>query len=855
MSGSMLKRIQEKTLLKLYTHIYRSRSENPSSADISTIRGDLAALPTTAPLQGHYRLTGYQTVDIDSFNAELGLVRADAASVIRYLSAVVESADDLLFVSSVWSAYTSARAASVLRQFESLAGGQLSTGLSEKVDTRGTVDMDESTVFIDDDGVIRAHILSQEIPSREYGEKDISVTPINGEGCVSRVYGSVFSLVSALATESITLSLEGTPSGTAGFEIRIKTDLTDIDLIEIDFGSVQTGTTVVVTGSPDRVKYTTLSTFQILMRRAIVPYDNSVPLREIRLYMTRSLPTVSSPMRTASEFMITSVLPVTRKHDIVSTYVSRKIPLGDVSACALAIDAVTTGDAYVECYVTTSEVDGEASGYRPYRIDGTDLIEFPADVITVDIAPPSSGDVLDWSFLPTYGDEKRLYPVLGIGGSTLPDVTISGEGVTISAESGKPRKLVFADGVTPVYDSARMYRGMNDYSISHSNTGIPVRCDGLVVSYPVAGYSNGRFPLPMLCTIQLTSSMMREDPAIHGDTLLVVPCEVLGPDGFRMIHSSGTTVSPEIVSIDPGKNESTIRMRFIPVYAGEYMVTVMIPLAQYESMKGTSVVVDPSTLVINAGRILSIGTDYIFSQESRDLTFRTEGMTSVIAEYSGTETRTEPFPVYTTYVETTGLSRIEITGFTATELSAGNFHRIDGVDCSTLAAYDVKAGLHRIESTQPFPCSPAEVNSLTGKTSRACMIFPESVIGARAYRDSSRVLSSFVLATLPDADASACVALEGDTVYTAYRPDYIPHGVSMDVAGEGGTFACRKYTLSSANTVTGVTQYPEHMRLEIPVIREDTGDRFIYVQLKLYRPDDGKSSVMVREIGLTKYGI
>ena len=51
-----------------------------------------------------------------------------------------------------------------------------------------------------------------------------------------------------------------------------------------------------------------------------------------------------------------------------------------------AVDFVCiTGDAYVECYVTTSEVDGEASGYRPYRIDGTDLIEFPADVITVDI--------------------------------------------------------------------------------------------------------------------------------------------------------------------------------------------------------------------------------------------------------------------------------------------------------------------------------------------------------------------------------------------------------------------------------------------------------------------------------------
>jgi len=140
----------------------------------------------------------------------------------------------------------------------------------------------------------------------------------------------------------------------------------------------------------------------------------------------------------------------------------------------------------------------------------------------------------------------------------------------------------------------------------------------------------------------------------------------------------------------------------------------------------------------------------------------------------------DKFRVYKTYVYYSQDTDITIFPFTEEEISAGNFHSIDGEDVSSLNTYTMTGGLHNIVTTQPFKLDPNnpdnDVNVLTNKTSNAGIDLG-NYEEKRAFKKPLRKVDINTLSNVIAPGNHETFAYKDGKVFLNFKPEELPYQV------------------------------------------------------------------------------
>ena len=97
-----IRQIQYEKVRQVYQDLARLRNEVPDINKIRHLLNEILYSNERTPLCGNYRLTGYEQVDLNALNAELGLIKADLETITTFFSLLDTRLRGLEFVNDVW---------------------------------------------------------------------------------------------------------------------------------------------------------------------------------------------------------------------------------------------------------------------------------------------------------------------------------------------------------------------------------------------------------------------------------------------------------------------------------------------------------------------------------------------------------------------------------------------------------------------------------------------------------------------------------------------------------------------------------------------------------------------------------
>jgi len=860
-----IREIQFEKAKDLYRRLLTFRNEKPDMLTLERLLREIVLSTQRTPMSGKYRLPSNDTVDTNSLNVELGLIKADAETIYTFLDEMQKRLRTLRYVADVWKQNARNKVNSAMLTLAKLTSPVYIQGFTEELNTSEIVSQADTDLVIDEDGAICLPMITNESKPYKHLPSDISISRI-GTNLTATVLGTPTNIVNRAERGSVVMNLSGNIITEAGFKIEIKTDTQDVNLIYLQLADVKAGIKVKVEVSSNLTDFTTVYDTVTTRERIDIPIEE-MDIKKIIVSLTMDAPNIVLTDNVQYEFKVEKILMMNDRRHMSGTFQSSAISVeDDITSISLVTDETTVGNCTISYYMT-SEVDTNgdpiAFTYMDTKEEGS-FLSLRSGTSKTYINTPDDSLLWKLSIIKTFG--SRLYNLLEImtEGEETEDYTIENGAVTIT------------DG-NLIQDSIKLYRGVGDYVKLEKDIVLERHVDWVAVLpdlYDEIEWVK-RVPLRFVAN-ELIEVIGNANGSYYNQ--FTVPYTVLNYEEFRIVRSDGKQVNSLITDISFGTSTTTITLAAAtgatildPAY--KYHAMYAVSLKEYSEANDMTITLDTDSFEITAaGLPLSYEVDYYIDEDELEIELLKSGVYQgqygadysdidnpvnlsehINMKYTFTAVIEAETSYYETYVYVNSPTEITILPFTASEIAAGNFHSINGEYISASQSYVLKKGWNQIETTQPFPSlNEYDTNEITSAESSAGIVIPED-LEMRAYMDSMRQVPPHRLATMDIEEGSKCFAYSDGRILVNFVPsfldeDFLATETTSDMKGE--KFLNKKASYGTSYENLGWVSLPEKFGLEFGYTESGDNQVFIRATIECDEPGDFGKILM---LGLNKY--
>ena len=859
-----IRRIQYEKVKELYRKLLISRDEMPDSSAIDKLAREVLLSTLRTPMCGRYRLPSHDTVDIDSLNAELGLIKADAETIYTFLDEMQKRLRTLRYVASVWKQNAKSKVSSAMIELAKMTSPVFIKGFTEELNLMEIMSPSDTTLAVGEDGSISPLMTANAARKYKHRGSDISIQRI-GDQLTATILGTPTNIVNLDERGSLVLNLSGNIIEESGFRIEITTDTQAVNMIYLQFSDVKNGVKLKVETSSNKVDFNTVFDSVTTLERIDIPIVET-DLVKLIVTMTMDIPSRVLVDQVHYEFKLDKILMLNDQRKTEGVYQTKEIPIEeDITIVSLATEETATKDCTISYYLT-AEKDSENNpigfSYMDTKAEGS-FLTLKSGTAKTKVALPEDTNYWKLTQIKTYG--ARLYNVLETAGDeTAEDYSISSGQINIA-------------GGDIIQDTIKLYRGLGDYVQVTDSVPIEKRTDWISMLPDLYDQTEWVKRVPLRVALyELIETVTDYGGGLYNR--FTIPYTVLNYEELKITRSDGTQVTTLISEISSADGVTTVTLGTTagttvldPAY--QYHAGYTTSLKEYADDNNMTVALDIDTLEVEANdNPMVYAADYIFYEDTLEIELLKTGSYQAMysADYENPDlplnlcedirmkyTYTTLIETETAYYETYVYANtpvdIIILPFTSSEISVGNFHIVNGDYCSASSSYTLSKGWNKIETSQPYPSlNDVDVNTITGIMSNAGIVISEE-LEMRAYLDSMRQVTPYKLATLGTEDGSKCFAYSEGTILVNFEPTFIDENflVTESTAGMvGSKFLNKRASYDSSYNNTGWTPVPEQFGLEFG--HTESGDKSIFIKATIDNSTYSSFGKITR-IGLNKY--
>lgn len=886
-----VREIQYEKVRALYQELIRSRNELPSTDKIRTLSNETIYSTERTPMSGNYRVTGYENIDVNALNSELGLCKVDSESISEYLSMYQDRMRGLEFVSSVWQEMAKRRIIQAMNEVVKISSPIFVKGFTEELDPSSITDREETTLTILDDGTITLMPVTTSAKNYTHRARDISIRKIGSDALSAEILGEPTSVVNIGETGGVVMSLSGNRIEEAGFIFEAKTRVQGVNQISLNIGEETTGIKLQVDVSENGTNYKNVLTQVVRREKIDIPMDDT-DISVIRVTMTMTSPNVVMLDEGRYEFRLYSVVMTNATRRNSGAWQSTELPItSDIAHVSLAVEDEVRGDTTLKYFVSVNkDADDKAIGFM--NIDPTQtgsVINLGNSIVNMEVGPLSSDP--RWKILPEKKWGSKLYNILNIPGLSI-------ESSDFSIVDGAIKFT--SDDMNIVEDTIKLYRGSYDFIQKERHVELERHVDNISCDVDMSATTEWVDPVSFRVRWrELIDGTLVTDYGNNYKNRIRVNWRIENPDDIQIERDDGQELyfliqrieylldDNSIVTIREYKqnhSDKTVDATYITLAGMKdevilddvyyYYMTFTTNLSEYILEREVEVELDLKSFVVQAaGQDLVQGVDYRIHPNMYKIELLKTGeyaahidiritddeiqgsSAPINISYDFLEKGAQSTIFYETNVYVAVPTDIVVLAFSAAEIAEGNFHIINEDDISTFTSYTLKQGWNIVRTTQPYPsANEYDTNELTSESSNAGIVIPENIENMRPFLDSMRQVSPFLLSTLEPDEGAKCFSFVDNKMYINFLPDFVEQDILVDpiTSGtKGQVLLCKKPILDPDYTNTGYTSSPEKFEFEFAYTNEEK-EKFIFIRIEI-NSQSGTSTARVSRLGLNKY--
>jgi hypothetical protein len=519
------------------------------------------------------------------------------------------------------------------------------------------------------------------------------------------VSGSRSSILNNSFRRGVTVSVYTVNVEEVAVEFRLQTRYTNTDVIRIDLNPGIVGMRIVVLRLESPGKQLEVLTDTLINQESIdIPLNGNA--RELIIRMYKNFPDITTSERNEYQFSLEKVVgksnKTVREGSMITT--SIELPEGTEYVALLAEDYKPEGSsiryqiAPLERENDPDEVVSFISIKPNNQSPAINLIdnEYPPDRF-ISLSRSSSNYVIKktnrWNINTIDSYRIPLYNILeGINGDV---------GNNLKIENGK---LLPKDNSTSIEeDGIILYNGIQDWEKVIERPTVIDRVENVEVLSKINPISQWFDPVPLIEPIEISVK-----PPADTNTFEVI----YAPEGYEniVILDEENRQLASVINSVTGSGPYTVSINNVLEANRAYNIS-------YTCKLRTNTTIDETSLQVSIENVvLERGVEYIYSPVNKSIILK-----------RGTVPKTDSSPVFFSYDRTTieendvrffrtwllldRRQRITITPFTQLEINTGNFHRVNDQNFSLENEVVLDEGIHKIESTQPYPSAIGVTNS------------------------------------------------------------------------------------------------------------------------------------------------
>lgn len=518
------------------------------------------------------------------------------------------------------------------------------------------------------------------------------------------VSGSRASVLNNSFRRGINVSIYTTNVEEVAVEFRLQTRFTNTDTIRIDLAPGLVGIRIEVWRLEAVGKELELLLDSLINQESIdIPLNGNA--RELVIRMFKNFPDITTSERNEYRFTLEKVIgkssKTVREGSMVTT--SIELPEGTEYVALVAEDYKPEGSsiryqiAALEKENDPEEVASFISIIPNNQVPATSLVEndYPPDRF-ISLSRSSSTYLLKrqkWDITPLENYRIPLYNILeGIN---------SDVGNNLEIKNGR---LIPKNSSTTIEDDGIIiYNGVQDWEKVVGSPVVKDRVENIQLVAKLNPTTLWFDPVPLIEPIEISVKPSSDTNSF------AVEFEPEGYENISIVDQDNKPLASVINSVSG---------------TGPYVVTINNLLEKdkayrisYTAKLRIATTIDETSLqVVMDDTLLVRGVDYIYSPVNKSILLKRGSVpkidsSAVFFSYDRTFVEQKEVRFFRTWLILDRRQRISIVPFTQLEITSGNFHRINDQNFSLENEAVLDEGIHKIESTQPYPSAIGITNS------------------------------------------------------------------------------------------------------------------------------------------------
>lgn len=663
------------------------------------------------------------------------------------------------------------------------------------------------------------------------------------------VNGNRASVLSNSFRRGISVSVYTTNIERVGIEFRLRTRWSGVTSIKLDLKPGFVGTEIEVYRLEAIGKELELLE-KTLINQETMEITTSGDVRELVIRMFKNYPDVTIPERKEYQFVLEKVTPKSNSttREGSATSVAIEVPEGTGYVALIAEDYVPADGQIIYQIATLSKENDPTEQIVWFNIKPNNqqpaisLVdnELPADRF-ISLSKGKLNYTITrtgkWALTVKSGYRVPLYNILEGLTATL--------GNEFKIEGGKLTPVnntisIEEDGIT-------LYNGQGDWAVLKEKPVSTTAVDNVFLECKINPSTGWFEPFALAEPIEIVVKPSSDTNTFNSEF------EPIYYENIRMFDEDDKEIAVVVNQVNEVNNNPDPNTWDIVL--SETMSANVAYRIKYTIKIRTQTTIDTNTLKLtNGGNTLVAGVDYLYSPVNHLIILKRTNVPKsealpVVAAFTRTVTDEQEIQYYQTWLTLTKRVTIPIGTFTQIEFSRGNFHRINGVDVSLENEILLNPGLHKIESTQPYPSATGingsqDYNFYTKEYSDAYIDL--TGLDFRAFdKPMRRVSVTDMEYNIPE-NSRATYVFDNNMILLNTKPSWTEPALLATAAGAG---AIGDYLLGRTfdkESQTNISN-PESYYL-IVNFKTDSGKR--YVKVKVIMERTGIISPRVKRLGI-----
>lgn len=831
--------IKVKQAIKQFLFRNQMFNKNLDVDSFKKIRKSIDVRDPFLPLSGNYRLGIFEPLELDQFNAEMDMLTIDSRSISEATQQLMQEIKDRIIYNEVTKIAFKNKQQKIIKDGVFLVSNQFIEGLTTNIDFKKDFVNNDNDLEIDYH-FIKLKTIGEDIVQENYTSEAVSVTVDKYLGQVGNSFepeitGNKAALIDSSFGNEMSVLVKSLLVETITIKIRINLNIKNVNNVTVFFPDPDFGQFVNITintiGNVNQEIYANLNKSD-----RITATFETTDIRYMVISISQKLPNYTVAGVNVYKFDIKKVKVSNTQRKLTGTIITNALPIKeDTKYISLVTEETVPRNCSIE-YLISNNVNnlGKPINFftaTPVSRTGQNIKENFIKIGTKKYTQvveqnTQSNSATDWSYInvdKSFGG--KLYPIF--------DLSLVSE----------------IQGLTIDESTAKLYRGINDWSVSRSKIQNSTKYEKIYY-LPSFDSIEKKYTTQYIYVTHEDEIIINASNVVVGGMKIEVsykPEETLDKTfkdkDFNQVNFNVNNYGNGSVNVN-NKYEiiiDTIDSTKYGKYTFKYHHKLDLVTGKKISIK------KEETILYNSnGVALDQGLDYqiIDDTNNKRIEFLRNGSYRGQNLLLDVVVLDETFTEYSTFKSIVTVSNnitINIGPFTRKETESGCFHKINGEDVSTRTTYDLNIGTYIIETTQPYP----GYNQFTTENTSAYLEIPYELVEMKGYEESLRKVPIYELALNSGTDDRQ-FGIANNKVYLNRKPDYV---TAITERAEGKYMKCIRID-QDGNPI----HVPEKFRLEFSY-NDNNKSSVMYLTVKLNRNPESEATPIIEKIGFNEFNV